>query len=814
MSRLFRFALITLLSLSLYSLRAQGRDDSLPQYGIESRSSEYFRERYQYNDLVHYLDNLDLYVTYQAETTGQFNQPDQLIFSIEGNSYRWNSYYLDGFRIDSRYFSGSTLYTPDLYESSLSMDYIGSNLYFEQDRKSDPFVSASYNVGGLGGISPGTEAAVQLFHPTATDREYKSIDYRNKISGAGTLSATLFSERDGKRYYHSQYLNFGERNIVAFDNKGISSYYPETYFNAQFSGDMALTFGGLFDTSHYLINYSSRSNLNSEFYYGEDETAAYRGYSASLYGTAKRDDMRYTSGFTFAQHNTKHDNINYSRNLYDQDGEAFEPYAPDGNSFELSHAILLEKPLNSWLTLTYDGYNSLLYAAPTTKEFYNIAYIQGMEDEDPTSVYLYQWSARSYASGLLENTLKLSAKGDLGESTTFRADAALTLDAILLGDSKSKVSPNVELQAGLSYNPNHWFAAEFTLSRRRVAYTIEDVQYLSSDYLNGDIYFINDSNDDREYFTSTGGALHTMANGVEQPAYWALDIPINLTFGRHRISFLQSARKYVNNWTTRYDADATEYGYYVADEQSGLDIFFLNTGATPSYVVDHYADGVMGDSFLTNTPFYFSSNIQYSYTAPKFFFSFAWQSYMQSGLSTLGNGPLHNNLGVLSESSANPNTSINSDNPDSDFMAVGRLDQERAYVMRMFASYNVSEKLGFALNFKFKDGQPFSYFGTMTQSDTSGNTQVAIYPSSTRGINTFDGDFGTREDAFFNVDLRATYRTKLGKGLCEMQLGFYNLYDFGTELTEYAFDQDEVKNRYAMSLNIPRGLIFSFKYFL
>ncbi|MFR9523022.1 MAG: hypothetical protein SNH94_00435 [Rikenellaceae bacterium] len=798
--------------------------EPLPEYGVESKSTQFFSERYHYNDLAHYLDNLDLYVTYQAETTGQFNQPDQLVFSIEGNSYRWNSYYLDGFRIDSRYSSGSTFYNPDLYQSSLTMDYIGSNIFFTQQRSGGSSISASYNVGGLGGISPGTASMIHLFHRTASDRAYKPITLRNKIAGAGTISSTIVVEKDDKKYYHNQYIDFGQRNIVSFDSTGIDGYYPESYASAQFSGDLSSTLGSLFDSTHYLANYAYRTNLNSEFYYSLAETARYHGYSASFYGSAVRGDMNYTSGITFAQHNTKHEDINYARNIIDQDGEAFEPYEADGNTFELSHSILLKKRLNDWLTLTFDGYNSMLYTAPTTTEFYNLVYMQAVTAESATPLYIYKWSANSYASGLLENTLRLSTERELSKSLYFRADAALTLDAILLGDSKSKVSPNIEAQAGLSYNPNGWFSTEVTLARRRVAYTIEDVQYLSSDHLNGEIYYAGSTGlsgdyasgaKSENYFSHTGGAYHTLADGVQQPAYWAFDFPINFTFGRHRITFLQSARKYVNNWITSYDKDASEYGYYVADSASGLDIFYLNSGVSPSFVVDHYPDDLMGNSLLTSSPFCFSSNIQYSYTSPKFHFSFAWQSYMQSGISTLGNGPLHNNLGVLSESTANPNTLINAGNPDSEYMAVGRLDQERAYVMRMFASYNVSEKLGFAFNFKFKDGQPFSFFDVSTQSDSSGNEQIAIYPSTTRGINTFDGNFGTREDAFFNVELRATYRLNVGSRLCEMQLGFYNLYDFGTELTEYTFDQDLTESsRYSMSLTIPRGLTFSVKYYL
>ncbi len=627
------------------------------------------------------------------------------------------------------------------------------------------------------------------------------------------VASSLFSiERNGTKYYHTQSLDLGARDIVTFDNEGIDGYYTESYASAQFTGDLPFTLGSLFDSTHYLATYSFRTNLNSEFYYSEEESSKYHGYSASFYGSATRGDLKYTSGITFAQHNTNHADINFSRNLYDQDGEAFEPFAPDGNNFELSHAILLEKQLSPHLKFTFDGFNSLLYAAPTTTQFSNVIYTQMITEDSPTNLYKYYWSAGSYASGLLENSAKLSTEGSLSKNLTYRADVALTLDAMLLGGGKSKFSPNVEMQAGLSFSKG-FFSAEATVSRRRVAYTIEDLQFFSDDYLNGEIYYMN-STQVGDRFTSTGGALHSLVKGAQQPAYWALDLPLNFTFGSHRISLLQSARKYVNNWITSYDKDASEYGYFVEDAQSGLDIFYLNSGASPSYIVDNYPDGIMGDSFLTSSPFYFSSNVQYSYTSPKFFFSFAWQSYMQSGLSTLGNGPLHNNLGVLSESSANPNTLINTANPDSDYMAVGRLDQERAYILRMFASYNLNKKLGFALNLKFKDGQPFSYFDHSTQYDTQGNRQVAVYPSTTRGINTFDNDFGTREDAFFNVDIRATYRTQIGRGLCEMQLSFYNIYDFGTELTEYTFDQDLESSRYAMSLNIPRGLIFSFKYFL
>ena len=63
---------------------AQHISDSLPVNGQQKANASFFRERYLLNDAVHYFDNLNDFITYQSETTGSFNTPDQLIFSISG----------------------------------------------------------------------------------------------------------------------------------------------------------------------------------------------------------------------------------------------------------------------------------------------------------------------------------------------------------------------------------------------------------------------------------------------------------------------------------------------------------------------------------------------------------------------------------------------------------------------------------------------------------------------------------------------------------------------------------------------------------
>ena len=39
----------------------------------------------------------------------------------------------------------------------------------------------------------------------------------------------------------------------------------------------------------------------------------------------------------------------------------------------------------------------------------------------------------------------------------------------------------------------------------------------------------------------------------------------------------------------------------------------------------------------------------------------------------------------------------------------------------------------------------------------------------------------------------------------------YNIYDFGTELFEFNFDEDMGAGRRAMVLNIPRGMMFTLR---
>jgi hypothetical protein len=204
-----------------------------------------------------------------------------------------------------------------------------------------------------------------------------------------------------------------------------------------------------------------------------------------------------------------------------------------------------------------------------------------------------------------------------------------------------------------------------------------------------------------------------------------------------------------------------------------------------------------------NTPFSQGWTIKYQLAHERFFFTASWTAYMAVGFSALGNGPLHNDVGVLSESFANPNTAK---------YAVGRLDNDRAYIARLFLSYKLNKKLSVAFQGYYKDGQPLANFDSYFYSDENG-TQLALQNYRTKAQNPMNLMSGSRKDSFFNTELRVVFQNKLLNGLLEANLTIYNIYDFGTELAEYTFSPSgNSANRYSLELNIPRGAMITLMY--
>ena len=786
-------------------LFAGGISSLSAQPGIDTVSSAFFRTWYQTTDLGHYLDNSSPYVVYETETTGEWNLGDRRVFSVAGNSFRQTKYRLNGMRIDSRTQPGDAFLYLGMDRSSLALDYHSGELNFRDDTTQQQQVRLTGNAGGLGGISPGTRELINTFHKSATERtiDDRPTENRNRIIGAGTADVTLALPAHGRRYYQHFYAHYGQRQLSAFDQTGISGTYRSPYYAAQLDGEIPLN--SQHSTLNYFLLAKGRNDYGSEFYYNKNEQARQQLYQAGLYATttfANSGKMVY--GLSYEMNYLRHDTLSFARNIIDQDGEAFEPWSADGRLHALNLSLRYDQQFLPWLRLTADGYNSVLHFHPTTAQWTNSVYRQEFNEPVPMELYTYHWHAQPFSSGILENEALLVAQKEVAQGLSLYGHLGVSLDGVVLENAKSVISPNWLAQFAMTYQPAWWFRFSVSVSHHRMSYTWNEAQYLSSQYLNGEARLADNS-----LLATTGGAYHTPDKSLwrQQPSYAVVDIPLYFTFGhsrRHEIAVLNTYRTYYNQWFTRFtdgvDANMIQAG----------DAWFYREGEK-QYTLTTQPLDLLSSQPGTMTPYYISNMIRYTYSGRKWFVQLSWQSYLMSGLSTLGHGPLHNNLGALSESTADPNTLVVPPEGTKPYQANGRLNQDRAYIARLQVNYNACRYFSLGLNFKFKDGQPFTDYQTRQQT-LNGHTQIVLLANDARGINPANSHFGKRKDAFFNLELRATGRWWVHEVPMSVEALCYNLYDFGTEIHEYTFTSNgAVPGRTALSLCIPRGLLFTLR---
>ena len=757
--------------------------------GIDTIASSFFGQWYQTTDLAHYLDNGSAYTVYETETTGEWNLSNQLVFSIAGNSFRQNKYHLNGMRIDSRTMPGNMLLHTQMDRTSLALDYHDGELYFADDSIQAQTLRLTGNVGNLGGISPGTRQLINLFHSSAEERtmDDRPMRFRPHTVGAGTVDATFAIGQ----YYQHAYAYYAKRNLPAFDHTGISGMYAADNFRAQLDGALPYNL-------HYFAVVNGRTDYGSEFYYNRNEQARQLAAQAGLYYTHSfANKGQLVAGLSYEINALQHDSLSFSRNVLDQDGEAFEPWYADGRLHSVNLSVQYDQPLLPWLKIHAEGYNSLLHFRPTTTTWFNGVYYRSISDATPTDLFTYHWQSAPFTAGILENEVTVNGEWRPANGLRLYAHTGVSLDGIVLGNQRTIISPNILAKFALEYQPTWWFKFGLSVSHHRMSYTWNEVQYLSADYLNGEARYA-----DNTLLTNTGGACHTPDKTLwrKQPSYAVLDLPITFTFGkshRHEFALINSIRKYYNLWFT----DST-----------------MTVTTQPLDLMSSRAGG--------RTPYYMSNTVQYTYRGRKWYVMASWQSYLMAGLSTLGNGPLHNNIGSLSESSAYAETYRALSEGDKPYQGNSRLNQDKSFIFRLQVTYNACKYFSIGLNGKFKDGQAFTTF-TAVPKTVDGHTELTLIPSDARGINMANNAFGKRKDAFFNIELRATGRWWVNDIPMSLEVMCYNLYDFGTALTEYTFDAYDhptypswtvdrgiatmKDSRTSMSLCIPRGLLFTFR---
>jgi len=754
--------------------------------GQDTVKAQFFREWYHRSDLVYYIEALNDHTIQELPSTGQWWISEPLSIAVEGIPCTANRYYVDGFRVDDRFQAGSMQYIMNMQHYDLRLNTHTAQWYLERDTTATDYVEVSYNFGQVGNGQPGagTQAIFNIQHesPTQSADRFRHITARRHLKGMGTLDAAYtLHDKQGNSYRQHLYAAYGQRAITRQNQQGLISedpFYTATFYKVQADGTCwSYPINPKYQLG-YRLNFSGRTDAGSEYLYNYNEVYNHRNYSGSLF-------FRHplvTTGLTWNTNTVRHDSLSFSRNILDIDGESFEPWVPDGDTHELSWALTYHQTLLPWLSIRVDGYNSLEIFRPQTTTFSNELYMQSPVAEQPTALYRYEWHTRGFVGGLLENTAGLDVHLPLCRVLDFNAHLDATLDAILLSD-KCKVSPNIQAGFNFDLHPCSWFEMGLSLDYYRLPYTINQLRFFSNDYLNGEIYYA----DTGEFKCLTGGNRHHYQDGLRQTTYLNFDLPIRFHAhdkqgGLHEVVLQQSYKKYFHTWFTQY-----------TDGVAGDD---YTVGYTPSF----------GSNWLLNSPYYFSQLTRYTYTGRKVMLSLSWQSMQAAGYAALGNGITGNTTGVLSESTANPNTQTVVENPSGTYPAVSRMDLDKGFVCRFYVAYNICRWVQMGLTIKWTDGKPFTAY----QYEVCGQ-DVEIRPLTSRGTNPTDGNFGTRNCAKFNLDLHLQGQWQVHEVPMRLTLECYNFWDFCTDLAELAFAQDVLSSsRSSVIMDIPTGIRATF----
>ena len=783
-------------------------------YGMDSVSSEWFREWYQWNELRHYLDNGCPVTTYQLETTGDWGAPEPLLFSINGNSYRWNKYYLRHFRVDSRIEAGDALYTPDLFVHSMQIDPNRGAVYWQPDSVAPNQIRLSGQGGNVGGYSLSAKWLQELQEGNSAIKRLKNdlpLQFRRHTVGAGNVDARYAIPVKGRNYQQHMYGAYGMRRQLRYSFDGIVGTYDADYYHAQLDGQLPVSPNKAFDALYYILRAGYHADGYSELGYNDNEVAYQLNHSFSFYGTkdwGRRGQL--TTGLTYALQRNIHRDLEFSRNTIDVDGEAFEPWYPDGHTHELNWAVDYRYAITPWLKVHLDSYNSLLAFTPLRYDWANEVYLQG-DQMTPLQLYDYQWHSSAFCAGMLENTFSLEAGYAVLPWLHLSGSVSATLDGMLVR-GKNVVTPSWEAKADIHIEPARWFKMDIIAANYRIPYTYEQIRFLSDDYMNGEVYYAGTNT----LLTTTGGQYHRPGKGLWQPQYVAVDVPIVFTIGRHEIRILSAFKKYYHTWSVQLaDESKDSYTPITVNQEAAANLPYTIYAMQPQARYYEVVPAPKTGSGIWDSPVFASNLIQYTYNGRKVYVSFSWQSYCVSGTSALGNGAQTEDIQVLSESLASPNNSLvnaNMQQPDEGIRSLGRLHQDRAYIARLQLGVNITQNWQLSLTGRFRDGIPFRPYRTYLYVDAAGHHQAVVWNAQTRGINVADGHFGERTDSFFNFDLRLKYRGQIKGVPFAAQIVCYNIWDFATELNEYCmyYDAQTSKgissHRYPLSLCTPRGL--------
>lgn len=751
-----------------------------------------------------FIENYAPDATFLIEENNGFSLLDNPRVYFEGDSFINFNWLYNGININSVLNDGSPAVILPFSavskyrlqgESPLYKEY-GMNFLSQMPRESFSRLMASSVYTDLGGYW--LTFMIQPVHPgERSDRLYGE---RRKINNHYFLDYQLskkFNQADSHLLLGMSYFNIQRKfnDFNSFDtsfNEDGRLFLANTRFRKNLNNGYYELFG--------VFNYLDRSHHGAEIGSYPQETSQKERFAFITGITLNK--KTYNLALSVLVENEKLNPVekNFSKDLMDNDGDGLYPYGKTGENKigTFSSATInlnVRVPMESRLfnrPIKLDAFGDVRYSVlngdETTHDYNAVLF-----DNTPYQVVVWN-KGNDYRNTNVNAKVGMMISADISNHVSLLAKCFLNYDGLGFDNSGNNLNffrPAFDVGMRILLFKNKKTSLLFSYGI--IPYDIrENVNFfLETARPYGTLYRWNDSSGDLGYqpgeeggiFGYTGGQYHYVDENISAPLKERLLLYFSTPLSTNFVLNIKGIYKRIkNHFRITFNR---EYGFYEPHSFNGHQIYFFNSP---------FRDYYLSNGGYEKAPFYAQLLINIKgRRANKWFFAFSFLAHMGMGNTAFGSGPGSNDIGILAENQANPNSWIN---------GFGRVDGDRGFVAKGYFGFYIFKKLFAAVSLKYRDGNPFAFFNTLSKYD-----QRVIYYQTIKAENEKGVKGGPREDYVADVSIKLNYNFKLFNRDAVVGLSLFNILDFGAELSEYVYSGG---SRDAVELQIPRSIRLTF----
>ncbi len=715
------------------------------------------------------LENVAQPVIYQLEESGGFSDIDFAKFSIYGDSWVWNRWYLDGIDITDTFNSGAAaFYLPFALVGELQLDY-----------RENPEVVRDQGVSLKHRVGMPRSAGLVVAAPNAGGMWLLARPVMDLISGKHAVDRSAPPPAERRRFMDTYELSLSE-------NLGLSDYDVQLglhaqagqrrYLEFQWSGRLKETFDEAFSVTSLGVHITPknspwsawfvaedrrRDRLFAEIHHSPSETAKLS--KSTVFMGLTRPGLRF--GLTMQQFRLSTHDWGAAREAFDPDGESLSPTFVAGRYRTLALDASAEQgPVYGSMTL------KMVQIDPSRKNWTTPVLFKGeaygrWDFEAAPSAQFFGDSRLGWAQAFDLGGFKLHPSF-YGFSTY--ATAKTSKNALALFDLGAKVL----VQRDLSPKTRLFVS----LARTPVAVSAELTRLIDPDYLSTERTLLDGT------LTETPDGAHVQVDeGLSPTDVYSGAIGARWMMSpRLRLESQGIFKFYKDTMRLDLNGDASAYG------RTADGVYYWQDGPT-QYRLQNVTD---------DTPLAFGLHFQLVYRVPELrFLSVGFSAFNAVGRAPFGNGPNANDIGIVNFEGANPNSRINN---------LANLDSDRGFAVKANFGQNLGAGFWGIAVMRFRDGTPFSFFDYQESEGQFARTYHSKRGSPLKAGRPLDGP---REDFHINLDVQLRWQGQwAGTSVTAFVLAT-NLLDMGNEIQEVN-GPDGTGGRSALEQQIPRALFF------